>query len=457
MPFAAYQAALSNVVAQRGKIMRWKAEFKEKFVSLEKAASAIKSGDRIISTTMSSMPIDLLIAIGERHEELQDVMISSQVVLYPFEWLRKEYAGRIRMHTTFMGVAEREHYDGGNVEITSYQFSRSEWLIKNRVKPTVMVAEVSPPDENGMMSLGPVGSLYGKCAASEAKTVICQINPKVPFVYGGKEAFLHVSEADFICESTRDLVEFQQPPALAEERKIAEHIMPYIKDGSTIQLGLGGVANAVGFYLKDHKHLGVHSEMLTDSMVDLIKKGVIDGSRKTIHAGKVLISFGYGSQALYDFMDRNDIIEARQISYVANSAVVASHKDFVSINSCIACDLTGQVGSESIGFRQFSGTGGQLDFVRGAVASEGGKSFLCMRSTAGKKDGTLISKITAALPPGTAVTTPRTDADCIVTEYGVAEVRDKSLAERAKALIAIAHPQFREQLERDAREYKILF
>jgi Acetyl-CoA hydrolase len=437
--------------------MSWKTAFEEKLVSLEKAASVIKSGDRIISTTMSSMPIDLLIAIGNRHEELRDVMISSQVVLYPFEWLKKDYAGHIRMHTTFMGVAERNRYDEGNVDITSYQFSRSEWLIKNRIKPTVMVAEVSPPNENGFMSLGPVGSLYGKCAATEAATVICQVNPKVPFVSGGQDSFLHVSEVDFICKSNRDLVEFLQPPVLEEEEKIARHIMPYIKDGATIQLGLGGVANAVGFGLKDHKHLGVHSEMLTDSMVDLVKKGVIDGSRKTIHPGKLLISFGYGSQALYDFMDKNDLIEAQPIYYVANANVVARHKDFVSINSCIACDLTGQVGSESIGFRQFSGTGGQLDFVRGAVASEGGRSFLCMRSTTQKKDGTLVSKITAALPPGTAVTTPRTDADCIVTEYGVAEVRDKSFAERARALIAIAHPQFRDQLEREAKEHKILF
>jgi len=435
----------------------WEKEYKQKLVSVEAAAAFIKSNDRICSATVASIPTDLLIAIGKRWTELENVTIISQIALYPFDFFKKEYKGHIKYHVMFMGALERKYYPEGNMDITSYNFSRSDWLVKNRMKANVFVSEVSPPDENGNMSLGPLGGMFGKIASEYADTVILQVNKKTPYVYGAETSFINIRDVDYICESDRDLAVLPQPPVAEEETKIASHIIPYIEDGSTIQIGLGGVANAVGFFLEDHKDLGVHTEMLTDSLVHLAEKGVINGSKKSIHKGEMIIAFGLGSRKLYDFMHKNERVKSYPVYYVNDPYVIGKNKKFVSINSCLACDLTGQVGSESIGFHQFSCTGGQLDFVRGASLAEDGKSFLCMNSTARKKDGTVVSKITASLPPGTVVTTPRTDVHYVVTEYGVADLRERSIAERVKALVNIAHPDFRDELARQAREYGIIF
>ena len=217
------------------------------------------------------------------------------------------------------------------------------------------------------------------------------------------------------------------------------------------------MANAIGYSLHNFKDLGVHTEMLTDSIVDLAEKGVITGKRKEIHTGEISCAFGWGSKKLYDFMDKNEGVRVYPTSYIADTAVVSQYKKFVSINSCLCCDLLGQVGSESLGFSQFSGTGGQLDFVRGARLAESGKSFLCMNSTAALIDGTVVSRITAGLAPGTVVTVPRTDVQYVVTEYGYADLNDKSVSERAEALINIAHPLFREQLRIEGKEKGIIY
>ena len=240
------------------------------------------------------------------------------------------------------------------------------------------------------------------------------------------------------------------------EKTIAHNVVPYIEDGSTIQIGVGGLGNAVGFYLEHHKDLGIHTEMFVESMVALAEKGVINGNKKTLHPGEITISFAIGSKKLYDFLNKNKMLKAYPLSYINNENVIGSNDKFISINNAIMCDLTGQVCSESIGFQQFSATGGQLNFVRGARLSKSGKAFLTLESTAKKQDGQVISRILSTLPPGTVITTPRSDVDYIVTEYGAVNLRGKSISQRVKAMISIAHPDFREKLEKEAKEAKMI-
>jgi 4-hydroxybutyrate CoA-transferase len=312
------------------------------------------------------------------------------------------------------------------------------------------------PDEKGNMSLGLLGTFNGYQAAKLAKKVIIQVNREVPYVYGTKEAFLNVADVDYICEQDHKIPELPSIPLTDMEKTIAHNIIPYIEDGSTIQIGVGGLGNAVGFYLENHKNLGIHTEMFVDSMVALAEKGIVNGSKKTLHPGEITISFGIGSKKLYDFMNKNKVLKAYALSYINNENVIGSNDKFVAINNALMCDLTGQVCSESIGFHQFSATGGQLNFVRGARLSKGGKSFLTLESTAKKQDGTVLSRITAALPPGAVVTTPRSDVDYIVTEYGAVNLRCKSISNRVKEMISIAHPDFRDNLMKEAKKVKLI-
>jgi 4-hydroxybutyrate CoA-transferase len=436
--------------------MSWKDTYQQKLISVEEAASKIKSHDRVIFPPCGSAPSDLINAISNRYLELEDVTMFGALILYPFEYLKREYIGHIKHHTIFMGPIERKLAAQGNVEITSMHFSQSDWLVRNRIKPTVFIAEVSEPDDEGNMSFGPLGTFHGHTSASIAQTTIVQVNRQVPYVFGTKEAFINVKDVTWICEADHKVAELPNPPVSDIDKQIASHMIDRIKDGSTIQLGVGGVANAVGYFLENHKDLGVHTEMMVDSMVTLVEKGAITCAKKTLHPGEMTIGFGLGSEKLYRFMHRNPLVKAYPISYICDSNTVAANPNFVSINSTLMCDLTGQACSESLGFDQFSATGGQLDIVRGASRSEGGQSFLAFPATAKAKDGTLISRISAVLPPGEVVTTPRSDAQYFVTEYGIADVKNKSIAERVHEMVNIAHPQFRDQLLSDAREHGLL-
>ena len=437
--------------------MSWQDEYKKKLVSVEEAAATIKSNDRVYYPPCGSAPATLIEAITKRANELQNVTMTGALVLYPFEYMKGSFKGHLNHQTIFLGPYERKAFPEGNVEVFSYQFGQTDWLTENRIKPDVFIVEVSEPDEKGFMSYGPIGTFNGDIAAKFAKSVIAQVNRQAPYVFGGPKSFIHVSEVTLICESDHKVGELNQPPVTEVEKQIASHIVGYIEDGSTIQLGLGGVANAVGFFLENHKNLGVHTEMLVDSMATLTEKGVINGSKKTLNPGELTCSFGIGTKKLYDFMNRNPFVKTYPISEIANVTQIAKNDKFVSINNTLMCDLTGQMCSESIGFDQFSATGGQLDFVRGAIQSKGGKSFIAFRSVAEKKDGSMISRITAALPPGAVVTTPRTDVQYAVTEFGCVDIRNKSIPERVKAMISIAHPQFQDELMQDAKKYGLLF
>ena len=435
--------------------MNWEKTYAEKRVTVEEAAAVIRSGDTVYSSTAGSMPIDLLVAIGNRYQELENVTIWSATALYPYNFIGPETQGHIKYHATFVSVIERAGYK--YIDCTSHHFSRADWFARNRILPDVYVAEVSAPDENGNMSLGPTGTYQGKTVAEIAKTVIVQVNPNVPFVYGTERAFLHVDEVDYICESNRGIyTQISAEPTELDE-KIAGHIVPLICDGDCIQIGVGGVSNSVALELVNHKDLGCHTEMLGDALVVLAQKGIINGKKKNLHPGKIIAAFGLGTQFLYDFMHKNETLEMHPQCYVNDPYTVGRNDNMVSINSCLACDLTGQVASEALGFSQYSCTGGQLDFVRGASLSKNGRSFLCMNSTATLKDGTIVSRITPGLPYGTAVTTPRTDVHYVVTEYGLADLKDRSIKQRVEALIHIAHPRFRDELLQQAKEYKIIF
>lgn len=438
--------------------MDWKQLYRKKLVSVEEAAAVIKSNDRVWYPPCGSAPTNLIKAIEQRYRELENVTMLSALILYPFDYLKPEYIGHIKHHTVFMGPFERKMLPFGNVDVTSYQFAHTDWLTENRIKANVFITEVSPPDENGYMSFGSMGTFNGTAAKKYADTIIVQVNNECPYVYGATaDAFIHVQDVTYICEQDHKVAELPQPPVTEIEKQIASYMVEHIENGSTIQIGLGGVANAVGFFLENHKDLGVHTEMFVDSMVDLVEKGVITGANKTLHPGEITCSFGLGSQRLYKFLHKNPMLRAYPISYIADENTIAQNNKFVSINNALMCDLTGQACSESLGFDQFSGTGGQLNFVRGAAMSPGGKSFLAFRSVAEKKDGTLVSRITAELPSGAVITTPRTDIQYVVTEYGIAELRGKSIADRVKALIDIAHPNFRESLRHEAGKYRLIF
>ncbi|GAA0182809.1 acetyl-CoA hydrolase/transferase C-terminal domain-containing protein [Clostridium sediminicola] len=429
--------------------MEWKKIYKNKVVSVEEAASKIKSGDRVWIQSAASTPAALVNAMCNRYQELENVEIHEGLAFHVFDCFKAELKGHISDHSWYMGGPTRKFKKFGNINYASIHLSKLYEYIE-KVAPTVTICEVSQPDEDGYMCYGPSGVVTGYESVKTADRIIVQVNKNVPFIYGENNK-IHVSEVTYICENDHPVPELPQAPMSEEDKAIAKHIIPYISDGSTIQLGIGGTANAVGYGLEDKKDLGVHSEMLTDSMVYLAKIGVINNSKKNYKPGKMVISFGLGSKELYEFMDKNPSIEIKPFKDVNDPQKIAKNDNLISINNALSVDLIGQVSSDSIGYNQFSSTGGQLDFVRGAVMSKGGKSFICLPSTVNSKEGRK-SRIVMAFSPGTAVTVPRTDAQYIVTEYGVADVYCKSIQERAKAIISIAHPDYREELTKQAIE-----
>lgn len=432
----------------------WSEIYKEKRVSQEEAAAVIKSGDVIGLSPGCSAPVEILEEIALRCDELEDVTFVSGLLLQPFEFLKEQYSENFNHISIFPGPFERAALKQKNVSVIPLQFSRFNYLMDTYIKNNVAILECSPPDRNGYMSFGPLGSLANQFFIKNATKVIVQVNAKTPYLYG-PECFLHVRDVDYICETDRNLAQIPVAEAREAEKSIASYIVNEIPNGSTLQLGIGSIADAVGSQLEEKNDLGVHTEMLTNSMVNLAKKGVINCSKKNFHPNKITYAFGMGMQEMYEFMHKNQMFESCPAMYVNDPRNIGRNDNFMSINSTLSVDLTGQVCSESIGFRQYSGTGGQLDFVRGSRYSKGGKSFIALLSTADTKDGK-VSKISSSLLPGTVVTTPRTDTMYVVTEYGIANLWGKSIAERVEEMIAIAHPDFRDQLTQEAKEVQLI-
>lgn len=434
--------------------MKWQDEYKKKLVTAEKAASHVKSRDRVGVSAGCSAPINIIDELCKRREELKDVFLFSGVSMYPFEFFKPEFKGHIDFTSLFLGPMERLFMkQKGNINPLSYHLSLSDEIAKV-LKANVAIMEVTKPDSRGYMSFGPIGVFNNDISAELADTVIVQVNSETPFVHGMQNV-IHVKDVDYIVEGDHPLAELPEIPITDIEKKIGELIAAQIPDGATIQLGIGGVANAIGYLLEEKKDLGVHTEMMVDSMMVLAQRGMITGKKKTFHHGKMVAGFAIGSKALYDFINHNPVCEFCPVAYTNNIFNIAKNDNFISISNTITADLTGQCGSESLGFKMYSGTGGQLDFVRGSMLSKGGKSFLALPSTAETKEGR-ISRIVVKFQPGTVVTTPRSDVQYIVTEHGIANLWLKPVSDRVKEMISIAHPDFRDELEKEAKEVGLL-
>lgn len=430
----------------------WKSTYKSKLVSLEEAANTVKSGDGIFYSYCVCCPMPAITAISKKLPDLKHIDFYTGICPFPVEYLYKpEYKPYYNHYSTFYFVTERFAPDREKCDFFSYQFSKSEWLFTHYVNANVAIFECTPPDDEGYLNYSCYGVCVNDYAVKKAENIIVLVNENLPYVYGENNK-IHVSKVSSIVEASHPLFNMPAAPISETDKAIAHNIVDRIKDGSTIQIGVGGLANAICSFLDSKKDLGIYSEMFVDAMVGLVNKGIITNSKKTFFPGEITCTFGGLVDETYKFLHKNEHVRMFPISFVNNPDNIAKNDNMVSINNTLMMDLTGQACSEALGFKQYSGTGGQLDFVRGACMAKGGQSFLALPSTYDSKGDGQKSCIVLSLPPGEAVTVPRTDVDKVVTEYGVAELMNKSVSQRVNAMIAIAHPQFREELKAGAKK-----
>lgn len=414
--------------------------YKNKLVSAEEAIGHINSGDRIVTSFGCCEPLGIERALAENYMNYNDVQITNMLIIGDTPWVRPEMKGHITYNSFFASKSNRKAISEGIADFTTSNFYEIPSVLKNVIKPRVSIVSVCPPDENGYVSLG-TNIDYIESTLSYCEVKIAQVNKYVPRTHG--KALKHVSEFDYFVEIDEPLPEVPSVQLNDVEIQIGKNCAALVKDGDCIQLGIGGIPDAICEELKTKKNLGLHSEMVGDGVVDLLKSGVINNSMKQTHKGKTILGFAFGTRKLFDYIDDNPDVEMYPIEYVNYPPNIAKNNNFISINSCIQIDLMGQVVADTMGQMQFSGVGGQVDFVRGATMSNGGLSIIAMTSTT-KHD--TISKIVPTITPGSAVTTTRNDVNCVVTEYGAAMLKGKTLKERARELIKIAHPKFRDEL-----------
>ena len=417
-----------------------------KAISPEQAASLVKSGDLILTPHSSASPRAFVKALVARADELSGVTISHVRVETPTEYLESHYSGSF-FHNAFMiGPRSRKAMQEGRADFVPNCYGKIPMMLRRGIlKPDIAVLQLSPPDKYGFCSYG-ICTSYLPVSVEVARIVVGEINDQVPTTCGSR---LHISDLHYIVDASYPLHEVPQPAITDVEAKIGANVAELIKDGDTLQIGIGAIPDAILAGLKGHRDLGVHTEMFSDGLVEMVEKGIITGRKKKLHRNKIITTFVMGTNYLYKYLHQNSIVEFFPVEYTNDPSVIAQNENLVAVNSALEVDITGQINAESIGPRMFTGTGGQLDFAMGAQLASNGRFIVAMPATAG--DGK-YSRITAMLKPGSTVTTPRSLADTIVTEYGVAELRGKNLRQRAKALIKIAHPNFREQIERDALE-----
>lgn len=428
----------------------WRKTYQSKIVSAAEAVKSIKSGNRVVIGHACGEPPALVEAMTARAAELENVEIVHMVAMGAAKYAQPGMEKSFRHNALFVGASTRKAVEEKRADFTPCFFSEVPRLFKENILPVdVVLMQVTPPDEEGFCSYG-VSADYTKPAAECAKVVIAQMNKNMPRTGGAK---IHLDSINYIVEYDEPLIELKPPKIGDIEKAIGENVASLIPDGATLQLGIGAIPDAVLLFLGGKKDLGIHSEMFSDGVVGLAEAGVITNRKKNINAGKFMATFLMGTKRLYDFANNNPDVEVQSVDYINDPYVIGQHDNMISINSAIQVDLMGEVNAEMIGTRQFSGVGGQVDFIRGASRSKNGKSIIAMPSTA---SGGKVSRIACELDRGAAVTTSRNDVHYVVTEYGVADLRGKSLRERAKALIAISHPDFRATLENEAKEKGLL-
>jgi 4-hydroxybutyrate CoA-transferase len=434
-----------------GRTVSWLEKYLEKRRTAEEAVKVIRSGDCVYIHPGCAEPEQLVKAMVARAEELRMVKVIHILTRGVADYVRPEMAGSFRHVALFSGANVREAINEGRADFVPIFLSEIETLFSNGVLPIdVALIHVSPPDEHGFCSFG-VGVDTTKTAAECARVVIAQVNPKMPRTLG--DSFIHFNKIHHVVEVADQLLEFPMGTVSDIAMRIGRHIADLIEDGATLQLGIGEIPDAVLNYLTEKKHLGIHSEMVSDGVIDLIEKGIITNEKKTLHPGKILAGFVLGTRRLFDYVHNNPVFEFHPSRYVNDPFTISRNDKQVAINSAIEVDLTGQVCADSIGYSFYSGIGGQVDFVRGSARSKGGKPIIALRSTAMNES---VSRIVPHVKEGAGIVTSRGDVHYVVTEFGVADLHGKTVRERCHSLINIAHPKFREGLEKNARERKLL-
>ena len=432
--------------------MDWKQYYQSHRMTALEAVRLIKSGDRVFLTGNCSVPLHLLSALVEYAPNLQNVELCQALTVAGSEYVNPEMEGHLRVNSFFVSHNVRKAIHEGRADFTPVLLSEFPLLFqKGILSLDVALVHISPPDEDGYCRLGIEAGLT-RSQAESAKLVIAQVNKQMPSMMG--DTLFHVTQLGAIVEVDEPLAELPMTNDTDHQlvQRIAGFIAERIPDGATLQLGIGGIPDAVLGYLYEKKDLGIHSELFSDGVIDLVEKGIINGSRKTIHTGKITAGFILGTRRLYDWVHNNPLIEIRRTEYVNNPFIIAQNKNMVAINSAIEIDLTGQVCSDSIGTKIYSGVGGQMDFIYGASLSDGGLPIIALPSTTTLKDGTIISRIVPMLKPGAGVVTSRNHVHYIATEYGMVDLYGKTIRQRTQALISIAHPDFRDDLTAQAKQ-----
>lgn len=431
--------------------VKWRERYADKVSTAREALALIRPGQRVFVGSGAAEPQTLVEALTAK-SDLDDAEIVHILTLGVAPYTEPKFGSRFRHNAFFIGHNVREAVAQGRADYTPIFLSEVPALFRERrVVLDVALISVSPPDDHGYCSYG-VATDIVKAAAESAKLVIAEVNARMPRALG--DCFIHVDDIRAMVPSNRDLPEFPMGNPSDEARRIAKHIADLIEDGSTLQLGIGEIPDAVLGYLKDLKDLGIHTEMFSDGLIPLVRAGVVNNRCKSLHRGKIIASFIIGSRALYDFIDDNPLVEFHPTEYTNDPFVIAQNRKMISINAAIEVDLTGQVCADSLGSMFYSGIGGQVDFVRGAARSSGGKPIIALPSTAQHET---YSRIVSHLKPGAGVVTSRGDVHYVVTEFGSAYLHGKSIRERAMALIEIAHPKFRPWLLAEAKARKLVY
>jgi acetyl-CoA hydrolase len=428
--------------------------YRSRITTADQAVEAIRPGMRVFMTGNCSVPETLLAALVRRAPAFTPhIELAHLFTLGGSEYVAPGMERHIRVNTLFIGGNVRQAVNEGRADFTPCFLSEIPGLFRHGVLPIdAALVHVSPPDPNGACSLGiEVG--VTKTAAESARIVIAEVNDRMPRTLGN--SFIHVSKLTHVVPVSRPLIEHRMGQVTEREHRIARHCAGLIEDGSTLQLGIGGIPDAVLAFLGDKRDLGIHSEMFSDGVIELVERGIINGERKSLHPGKIIAGFLMGTRRLYDFVHDNPMVELHPTEYVNDPFLIAQNDRMVAINSAIEVDLTGQVCADSIGSRFFSGAGGQVDFIYGASRSKGGRPIIALPSTA-VCQGQAVSRIVPELKPAAGVTTTRSHVHFVITEHGIADLYGRSVRQRARALIDIAHPDFREELEKAAVELKYL-